>query len=166
MATKLVITDFASQNTIYLELRSTPRANLSMSRVDYISTILEAIIEMANEKSIVVRYLPSIDRAQTVEANEKTLKSVLEVMENKIYSQLIVGLDFSGNPAVGSFKSFIPLLEQARGCGLRLAIHCAEIPGQSEETKTMLESGLMDRIGHGTFLNGNFLPHSYSQFII
>lgn len=137
-------------NTIYLELRSTPRATAFMTKMEYIAVICDTINESVSD--IQVHYLPSIDRAKSVEENEDTLECVLKTLPR--YDGIIVGLDLSGNPAMGSFTALAPLLARAKEKGLKLAIHCAEIAGRVEETKEMLESGLVDRIGHGTFLDG------------
>lgn len=130
-----------------------------MTKLEYIVVIVDAIVDMMEETpEIVVKYLPSIDRAQSVEANEETLDLVLHaIKEVPMYKEHIVGLDLSGNPTTGCFTALKPLLQRARENGLRLTIHCAEVAGRAEETKEMLESGLMDRIGHGTFLDGKFV---------
>lgn len=149
---------FDQDNVIYLELRSTPRATDSMTKLKYIEVICETISNVWGEESdIVVKYLPSIDRAQSAQANEETLDAVLELIKSPDYRDFIVGIDFSGNPSVGNFADFKPLLQRARHSGLKLAIHCAEIAGRAEESKEMLESGLVDRIGHGTFLDGELI---------
>lgn len=127
-----------------------------MTKLEYIVVIVDAIVDMMEETpEIVVKYLPSIDRAKSVEANEETLDLVLQTLKAiPLYKEHIVGLYLSGNPTTGSFTALKPVLQRARENGLRLTIHCAEVAGRVEETKEMLESGLMDRIGHGTFLDG------------
>lgn len=155
IATKRVIETFVAENTVYLELRSTPRANESMSKREYIKVICEAIVAMREvSPGCLVKYLPSIDRAKALAENEETFGAVIAALDD--YSTTIVGLDLSGNPSVGSWNDLKPLMQIAKDAGLKLSIHCAEIAGRVEETKEILESQLADRIGHGTFMDGNF----------
>lgn len=125
-----------------------------MTKQEYIKVICEAILVMGEAKpGCVVKYLPSIDRAKALAENEETIGAVLSVMDD--YSTTIVGLDLSGNPSVGTWNEVKPILQKAKDAGLKLSIHCAEIADRVEETKAILESGLADRIGHGTFMDGN-----------
>lgn len=79
------------ENTIYLELRSTPRGNSDMLKSDYITVICEAIVEASNEiPGILVKYIPSIDRAQSVSSNEESLEEILKAKD--VYPHIIVGL--------------------------------------------------------------------------
>lgn len=43
LATNCVIQDFAADNVIYVELRTTPRSTPNMSKDDYLTTVIEAI---------------------------------------------------------------------------------------------------------------------------
>lgn len=43
------------------------------------------------------------------------------------YKSLICGIDVSGNPKSGNLCNYIPVLEEAKKCGLRLTIHLAEV---------------------------------------
>ncbi|ALC45291.1 Ada [Drosophila busckii] len=95
-----------------------------------------------------VKLLPSINRGEPVSVSEETV--ALSVDFCKLYPDIIVGIDFSGNPNKGNFEEFMPALTLARKHGLMLAIHCAEIPNRSE-IKQMLMFG-MSRCGHGTYL--------------
>lgn len=125
-----------------------------MSKLEYISTICKTIYECSEERpQILVKYLPSIDRAQSVAENQETIDIVIKLLED--YSSVIVGLDLSGNPSSGNFNTLKPLLSQARHEGLKLSIHCAEITDRVDETREVLVFGV-DRIGHGTFLDGSY----------
>jgi adenosine deaminase len=44
LATMAVIEDFADDNVMYLELRTTPKSNAEMSKMTYLKTVLEAIM--------------------------------------------------------------------------------------------------------------------------
>lgn len=43
LATECAIDDFAKDNVIYVELRTTPRATRAMTKDEYISTVINAI---------------------------------------------------------------------------------------------------------------------------
>ncbi|KAF6716858.1 Adenosine deaminase-like protein [Oryzias melastigma] len=65
---------------------------------------------------------------------------------------LVVGIDLSGDPTVGHGKHFLPALERAKNCGLKLSLHLSEVQSQREESELLLNLP-PDRIGHGTFLH-------------
>lgn len=91
IATRRVIEEFAEENTIYLELRSTPRKTSNMSKSEYIAVICETILETGTDiPGIIVKYIPSIDRAQSVTANMESLDEILKAKE--MYPNVIVGL--------------------------------------------------------------------------
>ncbi|KAL0353240.1 UNVERIFIED_CONTAM: N6-mAMP deaminase [Sesamum angustifolium] len=122
---KEVIEDFAADNVVYLELRTTPKRNDSkgMSKRSYIEAVLEGIrsvnlveVDLSHKlnmdtsayahamndvcdgtgsKKIYVRLLLSIDRRETAEAATETVKLALEMRDLGV-----VGIDLSGNPAV------------------------------------------------------------------
>ncbi|XP_017071786.2 adenosine deaminase-like protein [Drosophila eugracilis] len=148
-ATELAVRDFAKDNVQYVELRTTPKANGNYSRMDYLQIVIDAI-KGAKEKypDILVKLLPSINRAEPVAVAEETVSLAVELAQS--HPDIIFGMDLSGNPAHGRFSDFAPILAQAREKGLRLVIHCAEIENPSEVTE-MLQFG-MSRCGHGTFL--------------
>lgn len=60
---------------------------------------------------------------------------------------------------MGEFRSFKSLLTRAKECGLKLTIHCAEVHGYVNDTKEILEYEGVDRIGHGTFLDGKWIEY-------
>jgi len=63
--------------------------------------------------------------------------------------RLVVGIDFSGNPTVGSFRAFGPAFEAARRAGLRISAHAAEVadPADTDALLRALRPDL-DRAGH------------------
>lgn len=74
----------------------------------------------------------------------------------KKYPDIIKGIDLSGDPTKGKFADYRFIFEQARAEGFRIALHCAEVKND-EEVRDMLEFMMPeDRIGHGTFIDGNF----------
>ncbi|KAH8283800.1 hypothetical protein KR054_001831 [Drosophila jambulina] len=148
-ATELVVRDFARDNVQYLELRTTPKANANYSRREYLQHVIEAIRGARKMyPDILVKLLPSINRAEPVAVAEETVNLALELAQS--HPDLILGIDLSGNPGKGRFSDFAPILSLAREKGLKLALHCAEIENPAE-VKEMLNFG-MSRCGHGTFL--------------
>lgn len=175
--TKEVVEDFAFENVVYLELRTTPKKNdsLGMSKRSYMEAVLEglravrsvdvAFIPYSEEprnlsspllsdasekcngntrKKIFVRLLFSIDRRETTEAAMETVMLALEMRHFGV-----VGIDLSGNPAVGEWITYLPALKFAREQGLYVTLHCGEV-SNSNEIHNMLEF-LPHRIGHACF---------------
>lgn len=174
--TKEVVEDFASENVVYLELRTTPKKNDSkgMTKRSYMEAVIEGLrrvgsvdIEFASSnvglgkmvnschmnnistgisrKKIYVRLLLSIDRRETLEAAMETVKLALDMKEVGV-----VGVDLSGNPRVGEWNTLLPALRFAREQGLRVTLHCGEVPNQ-EEIHAMLDF-FPERIGHACCL--------------
>ncbi|TPX30250.1 hypothetical protein SeMB42_g07946 [Synchytrium endobioticum] len=61
IATEKVIEDFAKDNVVYLELRSTPRATAGMSRKDYVEAMTQGI-KKCQHLNIIVRIILTLDR--------------------------------------------------------------------------------------------------------
>ncbi|XP_020227616.1 adenosine deaminase-like protein isoform X2 [Cajanus cajan] len=95
--TKEVVEDFASENVVYLELRTTPKVMLALEMRQF----------------------------------------------------GVVGIDLSGNPAVGDWITYLPALRFAREQGLYVTLHCGEV-SNSKEIHDMLDF-LPQRIGHACF---------------
>ncbi|KAK0579037.1 hypothetical protein LWI29_020017 [Acer saccharum] len=172
--TKEVVEDFASENVVYLELRTTPKRNdsIGMSKRSYMEAVVEGLravsavdIDFAphnmdgnpvndmitddicngtTRKKIYVRLLLSIDRRETTEAAMETVKLALEMREFGV-----LGIDLSGNPIVGEWSTFLPALEFAREQGLQITLHCGEVPNK-KEINSMLDF-LPQRVGHACF---------------
>ncbi|KAA8515486.1 hypothetical protein F0562_018903 [Nyssa sinensis] len=169
--TKEVVEDFAAENVVYLELRTTPKRNdsIGMSKHSYMDAVIEGLRsintvdvdfaphklcegsshmnDMSNgtvRKKIYVRLLLSIDRRETTEAAMETVKLALEMRDLGV-----VGIDLSGNPIVGEWSTFFPALKFAREQGLSITLHCGEVPNK-KEIQAMLDF-LPGRIGHACF---------------
>ena len=98
-----MIHEFAEDNIKYLELRTTPRevTSTGMTKESYIEAVLKAIEDCASEKlDIVVRLLLAIDRRNSVEVARKTID--LAVKYAKLSNGIVVGIDLSGDPQVGT----------------------------------------------------------------
>ncbi|XP_022716078.1 adenosine deaminase-like protein isoform X2 [Durio zibethinus] len=138
-----VIEDFASENVVYLELRTTPKRNdsIGMSKRSYMEAVMEGLKAVSSvdvdyaptglktntfngttRKKIYVRFLLSIDRRESTEAAMETVKLALEMRDLGV-----IGIDLSGNPIVGNWATFLPALKYAREQGLYLTLHCGEV---------------------------------------
>ncbi|XP_052860930.1 adenosine deaminase-like protein [Anopheles cruzii] len=154
MATRLVIKEFAFDNVVYLEMRTTPRSTCNMSKRDYLSTVLNVMRNMSvSHPTIMVKLLPSIDRSKGIVEAEENVALSIEL--DALFPNLIVGLDLSGNPIGTKFSDFAPSLQKARKHGFKLALHCGEFEDE-QEVREMFAIGV-DRIGHGTFITGENL---------
>lgn len=102
-----------------------------------------------------VKLLPSINISYGID--EATANFELFSMLREKYPNIIVGMDLSGDPEKGKFKDFKHIFEQARSAGFRLALHCAEVKNDDETLEMLKFLTSQDRIGHGTFIDGNFI---------
>jgi adenosine deaminase len=90
---------------------------------------MEAVMAGFNTDSIAfnriyVRLILSIDRRETTEAAIETVRLAFDMRQEGCE---IVGIDLSGDPAIGEWKTFLPALTLAREMGLPLALHCGEV---------------------------------------
>ncbi|XP_011157608.2 adenosine deaminase-like protein [Solenopsis invicta] len=144
-----VIKEFYEDNVIYLELRSTPRAVKDvMTKVEYLQAIIQAI-EVSKSKfpQILVKLLVSINRKEGFESAEENINLAIEFREK--YPEYVVGIDLSGDPTRGDL--FLELLEKSRKVGLKITVHCAEVPNEVE-TNNILKFK-PDRLGHCTCIH-------------
>eukprot|EP01118_Nematostelium_gracile_P014679 TRINITY_DN577_c0_g1_i2.p1 TRINITY_DN577_c0_g1~~TRINITY_DN577_c0_g1_i2.p1 ORF type:complete len:266 (+),score=70.53 TRINITY_DN577_c0_g1_i2:219-1016(+) len=141
-----VIEDFASDNVKYLELRTTPRNLVDLSRRGYVDNLLQVVAECSPKFDIIVKIILSINRSESKEFANETLQLAIE---NK--SKGVVGIELSGNPHVGNVDDFLPMFRDAKKHGLSISLHVAEV-GNYEETEKLL-SFEPDRIGHAICLN-------------
>lgn len=74
---------------------------------------------------ILVKVLASVDRSKGLDAATENVR--LASLFRSRRPDVVVGVDVSGNVAVGDLKHLLPLLDEARRQGLRLAIHAAEV---------------------------------------
>jgi adenosine deaminase len=89
------VEDYAKYNTVYVELRSTPKEFKDCTKEDYINTIIEAMNEAEEENPrIRVRLILSINRQSTVEAAKELIDLAIKYKPEKYF----VGVELSGNP--------------------------------------------------------------------
>ena len=129
--TREVLEHFESVNTIYLELRTTPRniyatsdpAELLVSKKDYVDTVLGVIEDFSKTSKMIVRLILSVDRARGLADGIETIELANKF---KATSEYLVGIDFSGNPKVFSFKDFQSCFDLCRKYNFKMTIHTAE----------------------------------------
>lgn len=173
--TKEAVEDFAAENVIYLELRTTPKKNEAkyMTKQSYLDAVIEGLkavetvdvlLSVANDdhtiqferlnnicgatkrKKIYIGLLLSIDRRESTSAAMETVDLALKMKHIGI-----VGVDLSGNPIVGEWQTFLPALEYAKERGLPITIHCGEVHNPAE-VQAILEF-CPQRIGHACKLD-------------
>ena len=141
---------------MYLELRSTPKVfsdsitkEVVSSMDDYIQLVLKAIREGEEEfdGKIRVRYLASINRFGPVVQGDQIVDLALKYKDD----HHLVGVELSGDPRAGDFEAFKPALTRAKEGGLKVSLHCAEVPEQAKETLAMIEFK-PDRLGHCIYM--------------
>lgn len=71
----------------------------------------------------------SINRQQGAQNAYNTLELI-----KQLDSSYICGVELSGDPRNGKFVDFIPVFDRARQQGLKISLHCAEIPEQMGES--------------------------------
>ncbi|XP_049865026.1 adenosine deaminase-like protein [Pectinophora gossypiella] len=144
--------EFQDDGCCYIELRSTPRDTQYMSKRQYIDTLVKSIRTSPQHLTIITRLIISICRHSPLADAEEIADLAIEFY--KSYPDIVVGIDFSGNPTVGSFKDFVPALSRAREAGLKVTLHCGEVFNPSE-VQEMLEFK-PERIGHGTCIHPKY----------
>eukprot|EP00850_Spirogloea_muscicola_P005382 SM000024S07844 [mRNA] locus=s24:792718:802523:- [translate_table: standard] len=163
-----VVEDFAADNVIYLEIRTTPKSipERQITKKSYIEAVLaglrggissmssrdcssstavghEDLLGMSSETKmdIQVQLLLSIDRRESADAAMETVRLADEYRDRGV-----AGVDLSGNPSVGNWGTFLPALLWAREHWLPVTLHCGEVPN-AEEVRAML-AFKPERVGH------------------
>jgi adenosine deaminase len=155
--TQEALEDFAAHHVAYLELRSTPKRLLRSHQDDqsqkvdkqvYIETVLEGIRDFQSKEKerfshdpvlsssrlpIVCNFIVAIDRSQSLEEATDTVHIAIDMFQRQQsrpsnLSPSIVGIDLGGNPTKNDFRTFQTLFQKARQAGLKVTIHCGEIP--------------------------------------
>ncbi|KAF3451696.1 hypothetical protein FNV43_RR07792 [Rhamnella rubrinervis] len=172
--TKEVVEDFASENVLYLELRTTPKSktndSVGMTKRSYMEAVVEGLKAVG---TVDVHFMPHAANAGSFMISQPIRETCNGTTRKKIYVRLllsidrretteaametvklalelrhmgVVGIDLSGNPIVGEWSTFLPALNFAREQGLYITLHCGEVPNP-KEIRTMLDF-LPQRIGH------------------
>ncbi|XP_072960309.1 N6-mAMP deaminase isoform X1 [Typha angustifolia] len=172
--TKEVIEDFAAENVVYLELRTTPKKNEAkgMTKRSYMKAVIDGLravetvdvvlFDSSNEngsestiingtsaemkrRKIYMGLLLSIDRRETTTAAVETVDLAVEMKDLGV-----VGIDLSGNPVIGEWQTYLPALKHAKEVGLPITLHCGEVPNK-KEIQAMLDF-CPQRMGHVCYL--------------
>ncbi|XP_061347897.1 N6-mAMP deaminase-like [Gastrolobium bilobum] len=175
--TKEVVEGFASENVVYLELRTTPKRNDSegMSKRSYVEAVLKGLRSVS---SVDVAFIPHSEDFRSLfnplptisndkcngnsrkrifvrlllsidrrETTEAAMETVKLALEMRQFG--VVGIDLSGNPNVGEWTTFLPALKFAKEQGLYVTLHCGEVPN-SKEIHDMLDFH-PQRVGHACY---------------
>jgi len=121
-----VLDDLIQQNVIYAELRTTPRTLPldKLTKSDYVGIIVNQILatqQQSKYKNLTVRLLLSIDRSQSLISAQENLQLAKDFMKPE-KGGLVVGLDFSGNPALNKFADFESVFQEARLANLKVTV--------------------------------------------
>ena len=152
-AVELTLEEFWEDGCYYLELRSTPRANVGMTQDAYIEAILHGIASIKERiPRMIVKLILSMDRRMTLEECTQIMD-----LAQKYAHRGVVGLDLCGDPRAGSVDTIVSVVKKAKERtpkNVKLTVHLGEIQEEGKETENEALLALHpDRIGHGTFLN-------------
>ena len=144
--TKEIVEDAAKDNIYYMELRFTPMALcnvLSLPIEEIVPLVCEAGNDAAKEHGILVRYIVSMNRHESVAIGEPVLRAAINNQHKGV-----VGLDLAGDEANHSCLPFRSLFLRAKAAGLGITIHAGEWAGASSVWDAVgnLQA---DRVGHG-----------------
>eukprot|EP00924_Labyrinthula_sp_SR-Ha-C_P011034 maker-scaffold_33-snap-gene-3.72-mRNA-1 protein AED:0.26 eAED:0.26 QI:179/1/1/1/1/1/2/711/351 len=159
--TKSVIEDFAADNVIYLEIRTTPKKTPYMSKKEYLKTFLAQVDKSNQDLDIQSRAIISIDRSKSLKEARENLRLAQHFREK--FPNLVVGIDFSGNPNEGNFSDFLPILKHARNLGFKITVHCGEVLNEKEVDNILNFSP--ERLGHCLFVSSEQMKKIRKQNI-
>ena len=143
-STNAVLQDFKDDGVVYLELRTTPRSSASISKDDYVTTILNCMRSFAERAAMPTYLILSIDRRNTAMQAMETVDLAIQYR-----SRGVVGVDLCGDPSKGDVSTFREAFAKAKSHNLKIALHFAEISCQGLELElNTLLSYQPDRLGH------------------
>ncbi|XP_045763621.1 adenosine deaminase-like protein [Maniola jurtina] len=151
MATALTLKEFEDDGCCYIELRSTPRQTPHMTISEYIETIVQTMLTTTN-MSIIPCLIISLNRSSSQRDADIIADYAIEYHAK--YPDIVVGIELSGNPAIGNFQDFVPPLTRARNAGLKITLHCGEICNPKEVIEML--NFKPERIGHGVCIHPQF----------
>ena len=150
------LADLAADGVVYAELRTTPkdRPEEGLSKRSYLEAVLRAMEEHNHSGRIggaagsrvhcEGRLIVSVDRRESADQALATVRLAVELAAE---TPLVVGVDLSGDPAVGEWSTWEPALLLAHAKGLPVTLHFAELPGRASEGRSMLAFA-PERLGH------------------
>lgn len=157
--TKEMIEDWNKHNVIYLEIRTTLKANDLFSKEEYLIAVLNEIKQGNDKYDMVTRLIISLDRQKPIEDYQDTLKLYSQFKDDEL-KKLIVGIDYCGNEIYEAHKyeEVIPIFQSFRDIGLKVTIHMGENPNYQ---LFPFNKFVPDRISHAYF----FKEIHYKEFM-
>ncbi|KAF9649082.1 Metallo-dependent hydrolase [Thelephora ganbajun] len=131
----------------YLELRSTPRKTIAMTRLEYVETVLDEVEKYRPDQAVLI---VSLDRRMSKEVADECVEAAISLKKR---GRRIVGVDLCGDPTAGDMEHFTSHFVAVKAAGLGITLHVAETTENSPEDTLKLLSFKPDRLGHATFLN-------------
>ena len=144
--TRAVISDAASDNVRYLELRLTPAALAARGRFgldEVTGWVVEAATHEAHRHDLTVRFLLSFNRHEPASLAHEVLEIALARRDLGI-----VGLDLAGDERTFPAEPFAAIMVRARDEGLGTSVHAGEW-GDSDQVAYAIRELGANRIGHG-----------------
>jgi adenosine deaminase len=141
-----IVEDAALDNVRYMELRFTPKALCSITQCsmeEIVTLVCDTANATAQQYGIIVRHIVSMNRHESVELGEQTLRAALNNRDRGV-----VGIDLAGDEAHFNGLEFRHLFQRAKAAGLGITIHAGEWGGAESVWNAIGNLGA-DRIGHG-----------------
>ncbi|CAN6200142.1 unnamed protein product [Urochloa humidicola] len=174
---KEVVEDFAAENVVYLEIRTTPKNNEAkgMTKRSYMNAVIKGLKAV---EAVDVVLFDSNSRTNdtltctptteldgdtkkkriyvrlllSIDRRETTLAALDTVnLALEMKDQGVIGIDLSGNPVVGQWETYLPALQHAKELGIPITIHCGEVANR-KEIQAVLDF-CPQRLGHVCCLN-------------
>ncbi|CAN6219816.1 unnamed protein product [Urochloa humidicola] len=174
---KEVVEDFAAENVVYLEIRTTPKNNEAkgMTKRSYMNAVIKGLKAV---EAVDVVLFDSNSRTNdtltctptteldgdtkkkriyvrlllSIDRRETTLAALDTVnLALEMKDQGVIGIDLSGNPVVGQWETYLPALQHAKELGIPITIHCGEVANR-KEIEAVLDF-CPQRLGHVCCLN-------------
>lgn len=128
-----------------------------MTKHSYLDAVLSVIEEPRED--IVVKFIISIDRRNTLEEAEEVVDLALAFQ-----SRGIVAIDLCGDVHAGLFENLRPAFERAQANGLPVTLHFNEVKENLIEAPALL-SIHPNRLGHATYLDAYCRSTIYKENI-
>lgn len=151
-AARHVLSDFAEEGCIYLELRTTPKAFGGMSTErDYVATIERVSSEFSG--SMDVKLLLSIDRGK-IHSKQMARERVANLRElAAAFPSFVVGFDVCGDPRAKTIELVLDAVEE-NGLELPITVHTGEMRDDDEVELILSKAERLGikRLGHCCFV--------------
>lgn len=137
--------DACAQNIRLMEFRYSPdfiasgKDGLDFEKIH--GAILRGI-ERARHADLAVGLIGIVQKTLSLKDAARTIDFMIE------HADTFVGLDFADQDT-HVFRDYQPMVEKARGAGLRLTVHAGEEPGSAVQVRDAIGALEAERIGHG-----------------